>query len=58
MKQIQLHTAQLTEAGEYRDGGDIMTVGDGKDITKARAAHLVANGQAAEFTPAAGSKAA
>lgn len=45
MKQIQLHTAQLNDAGEYCDGGDVLVVG--KDIDKERAAQLVAAGQAA-----------
>lgn len=49
MKQIQLLTASSTDAGEFRDGGSILTVGAKGDVSAERAAELVRSGQAVEF---------
>lgn len=49
MKQIQLLTASSTDAGEFRDGGSILTVGAKGDVSADRAAELVGAGQAVEF---------
>lgn len=57
MKKITIFTASSTDAGEFRDGGSVLTVGDKADISAERAAELVTSGRAeawkAEPAPAA-----
>lgn len=55
MKNILLLTASSTDAGAFRDGGSVLTVGPKGDVSAERAAALVADGRAEEFKGEAGS---
>ena len=49
MKKITLLTASSTDAGEFRDGGSVLTVGPKADVSAESAADLVATGRAEEY---------
>lgn len=49
MKKIILNSSNTTDAGEFKDGGSILEVGEKHDIAPARARELVAEGRAEEY---------